>query len=312
MSYLPLNYEQINYIEGTYIPSNIKIYNTQSFKYWQRSLTQRAMSVFEFTLPDDWTGTPKNLFDFWLLYRGFLAVFDRPEFGFTFNPCSINGYDWYYQPVNVLVSNPALKKSLEMKVGKDCELLRLTHDYVGIWDIITYYSEKLANLDNAINTAITNSKIAWILGAKNKSSAEAIKKALDNINKGECAVILDSRLINTSKKPNDTDEPWNLIDLEVKKNYILADLLKETQTLLNCFDAEIGIPSVPYQKAERMVTSEADSRMIDSQARCSVWLDCLKNSIDIINKHYNSNLDVKLRYERGDISGIGNNEPMGD
>ena len=298
MSYLPLNFDQINLIEGTYNPSTIKAYNNQAFNYWQRSLCQRALSIFRFDLPEDWRGAPQNLLEFWLLYRGFVAVFDSPEFGFTFNPCAISGYNWYYQPVKALIANPALKSGgLELEIGKDCELLRLTPDYCGIWDIITYYSEKLAGIDNSINTSIVNSKIAWILGAKNKSSAEAIKKALDKINKGESAVILDSKLVNTSKKPSDTDEPWNLIDLEVKKNYILDSLLQEFQTILNCFDAEIGIPSVPYAKKERMVTSEAESRIIDSRARCLVWLDNLTSSIDIINDHFSTDLSVSLRYD---------------
>ena len=313
MGYLPLNYEQINTIEGTYVPSNIKVYNTYTFKYWQRSLVQRALSVFEFKLPDEWTGTAKNLFDFWLLYKGFLAVFDSAEFGFTFNPCTIHDFNWYYQPVNVMIANPALKESLTLEIGKDCELLRLTPDYLGIWDIISYYAEKLASLDNSINTAITNSKIAWILGAKNKSTAEAIKKALDKINKGEAAVILDSKLVNTSKKPTDNEDPWNLIDLEVKKNYVLNDLLQDFQTILNCFDAEIGIPNVPYQKKERMVTSEAESRIIDSKARCVVWLDCLQDSIDHINDHYGSDLAVSLRYEQEvNTNGISDTESVVD
>lgn len=298
MQYLPFNYEQINTVEGTFNPSTIKAYNNYSFGYWQRSLCQRALSVYEFKLPDEWLGSPKNLLEFWLVYQGFLAVFDSSEFGFTFNPCTIYGRNWYYAPTSVIISNPMLKEGLELNIGTECELLKLTPDFRGIWDIITYYAEKLSALDNSINTAIVNSKIAWILGAKNKSAAEAIKKALDKINKGESAVVLDSKLVNTSKKPTDNEEPWQLIDLEVKKNYILNDLMQDFQTVLNCFDAEIGIPTVPYQKKERMVTSEAESRIVDSTARCIVWYDCLKDSIKKINELFGSDLDVRLRFEQ--------------
>ena len=57
-------------------------------------------------------------------------------------------------------------------------------DYRGIFDTISYYAEKLSTLDNAINLSIINSKFAFMIAAKNKACAEAIKKMLDRINKG--------------------------------------------------------------------------------------------------------------------------------
>ena len=50
-----------------------------------------------------------------------------------------------------------------------------------------------------------------------------------------------------------------------------------------------------------MVTSEANSRVIDSQCRAQTWLNCLTESIDIINKRYGSDLAVKLRYDQEEI-----------
>lgn len=68
-------------------------------------------------------------------------------------------------------------------------------------------------------------------------------------------------------------------------------------TILNQFDNEIGIPTVPYQKKERMVTSEADSKIIDSTARSVVWRDCLVSCCKIIINMYGVNLNPILRYD---------------
>lgn len=301
--YMPLNYEHINIHNGTVNPTTIKPFNNAAYRYWQRSLTQRALSVFEWQLPETWRGLPEDFLYFCLIRWGYVAVFDSAEFGFTFQPCSLTDFDWYYQPSFCTISNPHLpgEEALILKVHEDCELLKLTPDYMGIWDIISYYAEKMANLDVSVNTALINSKIAWILGAKNKSAAQAIKSALDEINKGNPAVVLDAKLVNTQRKPSDDTEPWNLIDLEVKKNYILADLLQDFQTILNNFDTEVGIPTIPYAKKERMVTSEANSRFIDSQCRAQTWLNCLTESINIINNRYKSSLAVKLRYDQEEI-----------
>ena len=302
MGYMPLNYEQINISRGVVHPTTIKPFNNQAYEYWQRSLIQRALSVFEWTLPDDWDGSVKDFLLFCLVRWGYVAVFDNPEFGFTFQPCTLSDFNWYYQPAFATISNPHLPgdSALILKIGEECELLKMTPDYLGIWDIISRYSEKLAGLDVSINTNIINSKIAWILGAKNKSAAHAIKSALDQINMGEPAVVLDSKLVNTSKKPNDDQEPWNLIDLDIKNNFILPDLLQSEQTILNEFDAEVGIPTIPYAKKERMVNSEANSRMQDSKSRAETWLECLKGSIDMINRHYGKDLAVELRHDEAE------------
>ena len=59
--------------------------------------------------------------------------------------------------------------------------------------------------------------------------------------------------------PNDQDTPWQLLDIQkLKDNYITDKQLVDFQTILNSFDAEIGINTVPYQKAERFVSAEAE------------------------------------------------------
>lgn len=296
MEYTPLNYGNINASAGTYSPSSVKAYNNRSFAFWQRSLFQRAQSVLDFDVPANWNGKVKDFFLYCLFRFGFVAITMRDEYGFMFQPCTLKGYDLYYQPTNALISNPALKESLDLKIGEECELLKLTPDYQGIWDIITYTAEKLSSMDNAINMSIINNKFAFILGAKNKNASNALKKILDYVNKGEPAVIYDMKLTND---PNDKDIPfqeWTRDNL--KNSYLTTDQLMDLQTILNNFDAEIGIPTVPYQKKERLVTDEANSRNFDAKARSLTWFNTLTTSIDDIKKLYpDINLSVKLHYD---------------
>ena len=294
MRYLPLNYNQINVAAGTYNPSMVKSYNNRTFAYWERSLFQRACSVMEFDLPEDWDGSIRDFFYFCLFKYGFVAISKNDEYGYFFQPCTLNGFNFYYQPVEALISNPKMQKTLQ--IGKECELLKLTPDYMGIWDIICYYAEKLSVLDNAINMSLINNKFAFLLGARNKTAGEALKKMLDKINKGEPAVIYDLKLLND---PTDKEQPfqeWRRDDL--KSSYLTTDQLKDFQTILNNFDTEVGIPTIPYEKKERMVTSEAESRIIDSTSRSIVWLETLLSSIDNVKDLYpDIRLDVSLRYK---------------
>ena len=277
----------------------VKSFNNKTFAYWERSLFQRACSVMEFDLPEDWDGSIRDFFYFCLFRYGFVAISKNDEYGYFFQPCALNGFNFYYQPVEAIISNPKMQKTLQ--IGRDCELLKLTPDYMGIWDIICYYAEKLSVLDNAINMSLINNKFAFLLGARNKTAGEALKKMLDKINKGEPAVIYDLKLLND---PTDKEQPfqeWRRDDL--KSSYLTTDQLKDFQTILNNFDTEVGIPTIPYEKKERMVTSEAESRIIDSTSRSIVWLETLLSSIDNIKDLYpDITLGVELRYKQEDIS----------
>lgn len=292
--YTPLNYNQLNVVEGAYSPSMVKSYNNKTFDFWARSLFQRAVSTLDFSLPEEWEGSPRDLFLYTLFRYGYLAVFKTSEFGLTFNPCTLTGQGFYYQPTRAIVSNPLYSK--EMNIGTECELVRLTPDYRGIWDIIQYYAEKLSTLDTAINMSLINNKYAFLLGARNKTGGEALKKMIDKVNHGEPAVIFDLKLLND---PQDKDTPFQFWEREhLKESYLTTDQLKDFQTLLNNFDAEVGIPTIPYEKAERMVSSEAESRVVDSSCRSLVWFDTLKSSIANVKKLYPEILlDVSRRFD---------------
>lgn len=307
MNYAPFNYEQINITNGSYSPSMVKYRNNKTFAFWCRSLFQRANSVLKFTLPEEWKGNREDFFRYCLFKFGYLCISEDNLHGLYFQPASLYGFDFYYQPTNALIANPTEAKSKDLVIGNNCEILKLTPDYMGVWDIIEYYAEKLSCLDNAINMSIINSKFAFALFAKNKAAAEAFKKLLDKINSGEPAVILEK----LQNDPTDKTEPYQFIDFgNLKESYITDKQLMDFQTILNNFDTEIGIPVLPYQKKERMVTSEAESKIVDATSRSIVWYECLKSSIKNVKILYPElTLNVELRHnpEESEVSNEQNN-----
>ena len=187
--------------------------------------------------------------------------------------------------------------------GKDTsklvEELKLCPDFRGIWDIISYYAMLLSALDSGINSSIVNSKFAWLMGAKNKPAAESLKKIFDKIASGEPAVVFDNSLLPID--PQSKDVPWSFMErTNLKQSYITTDMLMDRSTLLSSFDAEIGIRSLPYNKKERLVTAEAESREQDSTARLMVWKATLYSSLELVNKMFNTNITAELTYEGGE------------
>ena len=175
----------------------------------------------------------------------------------------------------------------ELEIGKDCEMVRMTPDWLGVYDIICYFAEKLALNDTAVNTSLINSKVAYVLGAKTKAAAEALKNIFDKINAGEACAVYDTRI---QDDPVSKTEPFTQLKLFSQADFITDKLLETHQTIIDEFDAEIGIKTVPYKKAERMVQSEADSKSEDSMARINLWIRTLNDSFKNVNRKYGLNL----------------------
>ena len=230
-------------------------------------------------------------------------------YGLIFQPCTLSGYRGiYYEPDIALITNPYVElDQTEFKIGEECEILKLTPDYMGIWDIIAYYAEKLASLDNAINMAIVNSKFAYLLGARDKAGIEALAKAFDKMNEGQPVVILDTKLMNNQK---DKDSPFQYLQRDnLKASYITTDLLQDCNDILNKFDAAIGIPTIPYEKKERVQNMEATLQTYDGCSRSLTWINTLKQSNEKITAKYGPILDFELHYniEEGGGDNAGEN-----
>lgn len=296
---ITLNERQINILENIKCPNTYWKRGTKTYRYWFRSLLQKIDSSLTFeNLPEGWDD---DFFHLVLWARGYAAVFDTnrkdlKKYGpILFQPCTIAGFDFYYQPTTAIIANP--KYEAELEVGKQCELLKLTPDFWGVFDIIDFYATQLAELSKGIDMGLKNTKMPMILSASNEAQAATLKTVYDKVEQGESLVIYkdieDSDEIIPRKNPF---EAWNQ---DFKQTYIVHNLLEDMQLILNNFYCEIGLP-VAVEKKERLVTSEADFASAQSQARISCWATTLEESLTKINKHFGTNITVEVAHERED------------
>lgn len=294
MSCFPIYYPQLNMLAGTHIPSSYHTKNTIAFDFWTRAFYERLINGLKINAP--WDGDVKDFFNYCLYGNGFVCIFKTNEYGLSFQPCNVSGYDFYYRPTQAIVTNPVFQKTF--KIGEDCEILKLTPDYLGCFDIIYYYAEKMAELDCALKISISNEKNPKIYGASSKAKAETLKKIMDKVNQGNAVQIYDNRLFKSS---DNEDEPLTLFGNDARDNYMTDKILNDMFTIISRFDTEIGIPTVPYQKKERMVTDEATATRIDSQSRVLTWYETLKSSIEIVKKLF-PDFDMSVEMRWGDVS----------
>lgn len=293
-----LNEKNINILESIHVPNTYWKNRSVEYQYFFRSLLQKIDSSIIFTnMPEGWND---DFFHLCLWCLGYIVVFksnrkDLENFGsdgVLFQPCTLNGYDFYYQPTEAIVANPTFEKTF--KLGDDAELIKLTPDFWGVLDIIDYYASKLAEISKGIDIGIINAKLPMILSASSDAQAETLKKVYDKVQAGESLVIwkdiVDSEEIIPRKDPF---ESWCN---DYQKTYVVHNLLEDMQMILNSFYTEIGLP-VAIEKKERLVTSEADFASAQSQARISCWIETLKESLALVNKMFNTTITAEVAYK---------------
>ena len=314
---LELDERQINILENSLqVPNTYWKGRTVEYRYWFRSLLHKIDSSLKFDgLPEGWCD---DFFHLCLWARGFVIVFksNRSNLekygkgGIMFQPGVVSGVDFYYQPTIATISNPYYQAKLD--VGKTCELLKLTPDFRGVFDIIDYYASKLAEISKGIDMGLINTKYPVILSAKNEAQAETLKKVYDKVQAGESLVVYKDDITSDEIMP--TKDPFEAWNQDFKQTYIVHNLLEDMQLILDSFYTEIGLP-VAVEKKERLVTSEADFAEAQSQARITCWKETLDECFEKINKMYGTdmsveiaaverqNLDNAIRYAGGGMGG---------
>lgn len=274
--------------------------NDLTTRYCMRSLYQRVYAGFRPKNPAFWN---ERYFKNVLLTDGFLTIFKTDMYGIVpqiSTPTGERGL--FLEPTEMMVSQPLLKQTSE--IGKTCEVIHLTPDWCGVWDIIEHWGLRLSMAFTSLDVALINCRAALIGAGKNKSATETIKALYEKLSAGESLLVYDKALKSDSLDP-DSDPLWTLA-VDVKNNYIVGDLLRDIQTIVEAFDREIGIAAIG-EKKERMISDEVSQLTADSVARSECWFECLSRSYDKVNALF-SELDLSFEmtyggethvYERG-------------
>lgn len=286
---IPVEYDYVNQYNSRFSPSTIHARNTGLSRYYQRYLLQKALSVFKWNLPEKWSA---DYFLYTLYCRGYIAIIETDKFGVIPQGGALYGYDVFYQPTNIIVSNPLLRGIIQPRIGTECAVIKLQPDFGGIMDIVSYYADMMAVCSEAVAVNVMNSKLSYVFSAKNKPQAESYKKMFDDVASGELAVVIDKNLFDDEGKPC-----WQPFNNNVKESYIATDILSDMRKIEAMFDTDIGIPSANTDKKERLITDEVNANNVETASKCEVWLETLKKGIAVANNLFGLTLAVDWRVD---------------
>ena len=271
-------------------------FSTFSLDYWERSLFQRLQAMFTIKgLPEGGPGqvqTYEDPFWFGLCRLGYLIMFETKQYGITFQPGSLTGIGLQYQPTGAIVNTPYFQFSRPLKIGEECAIIKLTPDYMGVWDIITKYAGELQRQDIAIRLSQLNARFAYAIAARNQQEAASVKALMEKITNGEPAVVYNAKLKQSLANGEET-APWEQMDRDLKKNFILPELISDRQRLIQDFYREIGLRTQP-DKRERLVAHESEAYDDEALNRREVFDRSLQSSLKIANKMFGTNITARF------------------
>jgi len=287
----PFYYDYQNVVNGIGLkPSTSHVKDNQAAYFFKRQLLQRAMSPFIFTLPENWD---RDYFLYVLYSFGWIGVINTDTFGVIPQGCALRGYNVFYEPREIVVTNPLLKSPLNLVIGETCELVKLEPDFRGVLDMVNYYGDLLALSYESLNMNIANSKLAYVFAANSKSIAETFKKLFDTIQGGDLMAVADKKLFDDITG----NKPWEAVFNDLSKNYIALDIIETMRDINNMFDTEIGIDNNSVaKKRERVNTAEVEANNAEIYTKVDMWLESLQESFKKVNTMFYGGSD-KCRVE---------------
>ena len=287
---LPADYEARNLYTSARNPNKVHAQDAGLTLYFERYLLQKAISVFKFeNLPEDWSET---YFLYSLFLGGFLAVLNTDQFGIICQGrpnVGLCGKNIYFQPTNVTVANPLLNTQYMPRIGYDTELIKLTPDYRGLFDIISYYAENMAIASATSAVNLLNSQLSYIIGVDDKKAAAEFKKLHQSVASGEPSVVLGKKLFTPEGRPR-----WDTFSQDLRANFIAPEILEYMAKLDARFCTQIGIPNVNIAKESGVSEGEVMANNVDTMSETALRLETLQKSIERVNKMFK--LDIKVSY----------------
>lgn len=287
---IPASYEEINLYNSSFSPSTVHVQNTALQRYFRKYLLQKAISVFKWELPEEWD---EDYFKYTLYGIGYIAVLNTRTFGIICQGGALGGYNLYYRPSYIMITNPLIRGTITANINTDCALIKLQPDYSSIMDIVGYYADQMALASEAMGMNLVNVKTGIIFGANDKAQAESFKKMFDKINSGDPAVVVGKNMLDDKGRPS-----WYPFVSNLNELYISDKILADIRKIESMFDTEIGIPNNSNsEKAERLIVDEVNANNTETATRCELWLESIRKGLKKANDMFGLSLSVDWRVD---------------
>lgn len=256
--------------------------NDLTFTDYYYRLMLLARSVFK------WNNLPNGMNEKWIenfLFKyGECVFWKNPNTGFMVTQCNASGnLNNYEEPTKCFPVGLDIPTT-ELKVGKDCVLIRNNDERVPTSFPVKLFAYRLAEISRTIDININAQKTPVLVVTTDKQKL-TLKNIYSQWNGYEPVIYGDKNL----------DTPELLRVLKTDAPVVFPELQVQKQTIWNECLTFLGINNANTEKRERLITDEveANNNHIDLSADC--LLKSRQRACEEINKIFGTNISVELR-----------------
>ena len=251
-------------------------YSTFYF-YWRDELFGRVMRLFD----EKTDPVPQREIEVRLMLQGHCAIapYKGKLTAFFGEPNGISVY--FDEKPNYCVHSPVYSENL--KIGRDCEMIRNNVLMNPLFDVIHHYAILLAHTEvTYINTAVNARYANGAPVVKNEIQKRGFKKFISKIFNGQYEPFEDLGDMGVEYAGAHLNTAEHVVDLWDARQRILADFMKD-----------IGIKS-GLEKRSNTVETEANADTPAMLINLNDMLNERKEGFERVNRHYKTNWTCEL------------------
>ena len=151
------------------------------------------------------------------------------------------------------------------KVNVDCVIGWAHSSHAPIRSLVMYYIERIVDVENTIGMNLFVHKLPRLIVCSPEDKSR-VEELMSQIEEGNKKLFLSAEDVQAIK---------NVLESGSNTSYIIDKLYQYKQNLENELNTFLGFNNVPIEKAERLITAEADSNneVIDESGSC--FVNCL-------------------------------------
>ena len=241
-------------------------------------------------------GLPETINERFLKYTLFLygkvTFFKDNDTLLALNGAPSGQQDIYYVPEEMVVSNPRLLKSYNLKRGVDCEVVYCSDidmydqfELGGLYTLVAKTATMLADGDLSISVAQKNKRLINVLAAEDQNTKNSIDVVVRKQYAGEPYVVVMKSLI---------DNVQSVPIVEKGTNQDLMQLIEAQQYILSHFYESLGLQTHDQMKKERLITAEVNDNDNIAKLNIDNILASIQEGLDRVNAMFGTNISVKL------------------
>lgn len=217
--------------------------------------------------------------------KGTEGAKDHPQGLLVFTPYSVNGWNIYNYPVQVIPVNTKGVKFIpatSQVVNEDGVIIYAQRNHKSVKEVVSYYTKRLANIEMIIQISLNAQRMPIVIGTSKEDEAKA-KELWDIINSDNPELIWSLEMIDKVKA------------LITGAPYVVDKLYNYKACIENELREYLGLDNLGInEKKEHLISNEIEANNEIVGASSDSFLDVIEESFELIRDVLNYDITIRL------------------